>query len=217
MTQQKCYAARANSNQFKNWLAGRGATFVPGKGGHRWIELNGEYSVLPMHAREPKKGLIQGIKEAAGIEGVSVMVKFEYPVMLEPAEEGGFVVTIPDVPEAHTQGGDEPEALLRAVDALETALSFYTDAGQDLPRASKPKRGQHTVRPSAQACLALSIYQTMRDEGVRKSELARRLGWYMPQVDRVLDPNHASRLDQAEAALAALGRRLSVEIEMTGR
>src|SRR5690606_22587392 len=135
-----------------------------------------------------------------------------YPVRLEPAEEGGFVVSFPDVPEAHSQGDDEAEALLRAVDALETALEFYTDEGADVPRASKPRRGQRTVRPSAQACIALLIYQTMRDEGVRKSELARRLGWHMPQVDRLLDTNHASRLDQVETALAALGRRLDVAV-----
>lgn len=140
-------------------------------------------------------------------------MNLNYPVILEPDTNSTVLVSFPDVPEAHTFGDDEAEALLRAVDALETALSFYTDAGKDLPHASKPHHAQHTVRPTAQACLALSIYQTMRDEGVRKSELARRLGWYMPQVDRVLDPNHASRLDQAEAALAALGRSLSVQVE----
>jgi antitoxin HicB len=140
------------------------------------------------------------------------MVNLDYPVHLEPAEEGGFVVTFPDVPEALTQGDDADEALLRAQDALETALEFYTEAGRDLPNAGKPRRGQRTVRPSALACVKLAIYQAMREDGVRKSELARRLGWHMPQVDRLLDLHHVSRLDQAEAALSALGRRLSVQV-----
>ena len=140
------------------------------------------------------------------------MVNLNYPVHLEAADEGGFVVTLPDVPEAITQGEDEDEALLRATDALETALSFYTDAGRDLPNASKAKRGQHTVRPSALACIKLAIYQTMRNQGVKKSELARRLGWHMPQVDRLLDLSHASRIDQAEAALGSLGHRLVVSV-----
>ncbi len=140
------------------------------------------------------------------------MNHLNYPVQLQAAEEGGFVVTFPDVPEAISQAEDTDEALLRAVDALETALEFYTDEGAALPVASKAKRGQATVRPSALACVKLCIYQAMRDEGVRKSELARRLGWHMPQVDRLLDLNHASRLDQAEAALNALGRRLEVSV-----
>lgn len=135
-----------------------------------------------------------------------------YPVDLTPDTDGSVLVSFPDVPEAHTFGEDEDEALLRAADALETALSFYTDDGRDLPNAGKAKRGQRTVRPSALACIKLSIYQTMRDQGVKKSELARRLGWHMPQVDRLLDLNHASRLDQAEAALSSLGRRLEVSV-----
>ncbi|MDP8984617.1 MAG: type II toxin-antitoxin system HicB family antitoxin [Pseudomonadota bacterium] len=137
------------------------------------------------------------------------MVDLNYPVRLAPAVEGGFVVTFPQVPEAITQGDDEDEALLQAVDALETALSFYVDAGRDLPR---PGKGKRVVRPSALACIKLAIYQSMRDEGVRKSELARRLGWHLPQVDRLLDLDHASRLDQAEAALRALGRTLEVKV-----
>jgi len=139
-------------------------------------------------------------------------MNLNYPVCLEAAEEGGYVVTFPDVPEAITQGDDDGEALLRAMDVLETALSFYTDAGRDLPQAGKVKIGQCSVRPSALACIKLSIYQTMRDQGVKKSELARRLGWHMPQADRLLDLNHASRLDQAEAALGSLGRSLAVSV-----
>jgi len=139
-------------------------------------------------------------------------MNLSYPVNLEAAEEGGFVVTFADVPEAITQGEDEAEALLRAADALETALGFYTDAGEVLPVPSKPKRGQPTVSPCAQACIKLGIYQAMREQGVRKSELARRLGWHMPQVDRLLDMRHATRLEHAESALAALGRRLDVVV-----
>ncbi len=52
----------------------------------------------------------------------------------------------------------------------------------------------------------------MREEGLGKAELARRLGRHLPQVDRILDLGHASRLDQVEAALHALGRELSVEV-----
>ncbi len=46
---------------------------------------------------------------------------------------------------------------------------------------------------------------------IKKAELARRLGWHLPQVDRVLDINHRSRLDSMDAALGALDCRLTVE------
>jgi antitoxin HicB len=137
---------------------------------------------------------------------------FDYPVILEQASEGGFVVTFPDVPEAITQGEDEEEALLRAQDALETALSMYVESGRDLPKPTEAQ-GRPTVRPGTLTCAKLALYQTMRSQGVRKAELARRLHWHMPQVDRLLDLDHASRLDQIEQALAVLGKRLTVEID----
>ena len=136
----------------------------------------------------------------------------DYPVNLEVQAEGGYVVIFPDVPEAITQGEDEDEALLYAVDALETALSFYVDSRKPLPSPSKPKRGQRTVRPSALEGAKLGVYQAMTSQGVKKSELARRLGWHMPQVDRLFNLHHASRLDQIEAAARVLGCRLEVTV-----
>jgi antitoxin HicB len=136
-----------------------------------------------------------------------------YPVVLEAQPEGGFVVTFPDVPEAITQGDDAEEALLYAVDALETALSFYVDARKQLPAPSKPKRGQKTVRPSALESAKLGVYQAMTEQGIRKAELARRLGWHMPQVDRLFDVRHASKFEQIEVAASALGKRLVLSVE----
>ncbi|MDE1954755.1 MAG: type II toxin-antitoxin system HicB family antitoxin [Betaproteobacteria bacterium] len=138
---------------------------------------------------------------------------FDYPVVLAPQPDGGFLVSFPDVPEAITQGEDEQEALLVAVDALETALSFYIDARARLPVPGKPRRGQRTVRPSALECAKLGVYRAMTEQGIRKAELARRLGWHMPQVDRLFDLRHASRLDQLEAAARVLGRRIEVRVE----
>jgi antitoxin HicB len=136
---------------------------------------------------------------------------FDYPVVLEAQAEGGFVATFPDVPEAITQGEDADETLLYAVDALETALSFYVEARRPLPVPSAAE-GRPTVRPSALESAKLGVYQAMTEQGVRKAELARRLGWHMPQVDRLLDLRHASRLDQIEAAARALGRVVEVRV-----
>ncbi|MDP2788184.1 MAG: type II toxin-antitoxin system HicB family antitoxin [Pseudomonadota bacterium] len=135
---------------------------------------------------------------------------FDYPVTLAP-DDGTVLVTFPDVPEAITFGADEDEALLQAIDALETALSFYIEARKPLPVPSAAD-GRPTVRPSALECAKLGVYQAMTEQGIRKSELARRLGWHLPQVDRLFDLNHASRFDQIEAAARALGRHVEVRV-----
>ncbi|WP_308389270.1 type II toxin-antitoxin system HicB family antitoxin [Acidithiobacillus sp. AMEEHan] len=140
------------------------------------------------------------------------MSDFDFPVVLHPQPEGGFVVFFPDIPEAITQGEDEDEALLVAADALETALSMYVDERKPLPVPSSPMKGQKTVSPSALECAKLGLYRAMLEQGIRKAELARRLGWHLPQVDRLFDLNHASRLDQIEAAARALGRHIEVRV-----
>lgn len=56
------------SSEFKRWLAAQGATFEPGKGSHLKVELNGKSSVLPMHNKDLKKGLAEGIKKQLGLK-----------------------------------------------------------------------------------------------------------------------------------------------------
>ena len=136
---------------------------------------------------------------------------FDYPVTLTP-DEGTVLVTFADVPEAITFGLDEDEALLQAVDALESALTFYIEDRKPLPTPSKPKKGQKTVRPSALECGKLGVYQAMTEQGIKKSELARRLGWHMPQIDRLFNLRHASKLDQIEAAASVLGKHVKLHI-----
>ena len=134
-----------------------------------------------------------------------------YPVELTPDSNGTLMVTFPDFPEAATFGDDEADALLRAVDALETVLAARIDDRDDIPLPSAPERRACVALPALTAAKVL-LYRAMREAGVRKADLARRLGWQGPQVDRLLDLGHASRLDQIEQALAALGKRLTVDI-----
>lgn len=138
------------------------------------------------------------------------MGAIEYPAVLKAAPEGGYTVSFPDVPEALTQGDDRDEALLNARDALETALELYSDAGEALPRSGKAKRGQVMISASPLATLKFQIYRLMKAKHMRKADLARKLGWHMPQVDRLLDIRHASKLDQIEAAARVLGKEVRV-------
>ena len=64
--------------------------------------------------------------------------------------------------------------------------------------------------------LKMLLYRVMRERKLRKASLARRLGWKGPQVDRLFDLRHASRLDQLEAAFAALGKRIEVVVSDAG-
>lgn len=135
---------------------------------------------------------------------------FNYPVIITP-DGDTFMVTFPDIPEAITFGHTKQEALEMAVDALETGLSFYIDDRKPLPMPSL-RPDLLCIRPSALESIKLAVYQEMVNQGVRKAELARRLGWKAPQVDRLFDLGHASRLDQLEAAAKVLGKQIDVSL-----
>ena len=131
-----------------------------------------------------------------------------YPVTLEP-DEGTILVTFPDLPGA-TFGDDEDDALLRAVDCLETILMSYMDNREDIPKPS-PANGRPTVEPTMLGSLKIGVYTAMRARGWRKADLARALAVDPRQVDRLLDLRHRSPLAQMEAALAACGKVARVE------
>jgi antitoxin HicB len=91
-------------------------------------------------------------------------------------------------------------------------MSLMSDR-QSIPRACKPRGGQRAVALPALAAAKVALYEAMRDRGVRKTELARRLGVHLPQVDRLLDLRHGSRLDQVEDALRAVGKELVLTVQ----
>ncbi len=135
-----------------------------------------------------------------------------YAAALIPDPDGGFTVGFRDVPEAITEGDTREEALLRAEDALESALAMYVAAKEPLPVPSRPMPGEALVPLSALGMAKAALYEAMREQGVGRAELGRRLRWHLPQINRVLDLRHASRMEQVEAALAALGLRLVVDV-----
>ncbi|MGA3188868.1 MAG: type II toxin-antitoxin system HicB family antitoxin [Bryobacteraceae bacterium] len=100
-----------------------------------------------------------------------------------------------------------------ALDALETAFIALMSDRSPIPEPSRIKRGMDSVTLPALAEAKISLYREMLAADMRKAELARRLGWHKPQVDRLLDLRHDSPLDQMERAFAALGKRVRIAIE----
>jgi antitoxin HicB len=137
----------------------------------------------------------------------------EYPAKFtRDRKAGGFVVTFPDVPGAITQGDAAAEAMTMASEALELALTFYTEKSRDLPVASEPGRGMRMMRVPALSEAKFRLYTALKAAGLRKIDLARRMKCSPSQVDRLLDIAHHSKLDQIETAFAAIGKRLAIEV-----
>jgi len=99
----------------------------------------------------------------------------------------------------------------------ETALSLIMEKGMDIPLpGSAPRVGRkvHMISlPSVIDDAKVELYRALKASGVRKSDLARRMGIHKQQVERLLDMDHTSRIEQLEAAFRALQLRMVVEVQ----
>jgi antitoxin HicB len=138
-------------------------------------------------------------------------MRYLYPVILTEDQDSGFIVSFPDVPEALTEGETRTEALSEAADALVSALGGYVEAKRDIPLPSGPDAGQAVVALPALTAAKLALYTAMRHQHVSNVELARRLGVSETVVRRLTHPDHYSKIERVELALAALGKHLVVE------
>jgi len=61
--------------------------------------------------------------------------------------------------------------------------------------------------------LAWQLEQAMKEQGITKMEMARRMKTSRAQLDRLLDPhNDKVQLDTMQRAVAAVGRKLHMEL-----
>ena len=70
--------------------------------------------------------------------GGASMKKLFYPALFHKAEEGGFWISFPDIPECLTQGNDMSQAYEMAIDALGLALTCREKEQQPFPASSDP-------------------------------------------------------------------------------
>ena len=142
------------------------------------------------------------------------MERFEYAVALTPADEGGFVVTCRDLPQLVTQGESVPDALAMAADAMDEVFAAYMLAKLDFPHPSKPRHDEHRVAPPAKTVAKTVLYVALRESGISNVQLAKRLGVDEKEVRRLLDPHYASKLPRIAQAVALLGKRLVIGLDV---
>ena len=125
---------------------------------------------------------------------------------------GGYVVTFPDFGYGVTQGETDAEAMERAQDLLMLTIGDYIREGKPLPRPSRRRGAKFRPVPlPALRCAKVDLYVAFHASRLTKAEFARRIGIPKTHIARLFSLRHHSRLDQIEAALRALGKRLHVE------
>ncbi|AGI32715.1 TPA: type II toxin-antitoxin system HicB family antitoxin [Mannheimia haemolytica] len=135
-----------------------------------------------------------------------------YPALFTPAEEGGFVVTFPDLPEAITQGDTFEEAMEMAEDVLLSCVEIYFDEDRRFPLTRPVNTDEVPVFMPESIYAKVLLHNTMQEQAVSKAEIARLTNIRPPEVQRILAPRHITKIDTIGRILASLGKPLQLSL-----
>lgn len=139
-------------------------------------------------------------------------MEFTYPVHIHGPEPNEWVAEFPDFPEALTSGESPNDTLLNAIDCLEEAVAARIDDNEEIPEPSEIGPATFSVTLGGQMTLKASLYHAMREAGISKTDLARRLEVNEKEVRRMLDPHHGTKLPSLEQALEYLGKKIVLRV-----
>lgn len=143
-------------------------------------------------------------------------MRFAYPIevrAMTPDEGGGFLVEFPDWGGAVTDGRDMDEAIFNAHDCLEEMIAYCLRRKLPIPEPS-PAGNRRLIEPEAGLALKAALWLALQEQGIALSELARRLGDISEmQVERLLNPRLKAHSELIHRSLAALGKRVVIELE----
>jgi antitoxin HicB len=130
------------------------------------------------------------------------MFAFAYPAKLTVGSDGRVLVEVVDLPCVGTDGKHEREALEEAMDAFGSGLSIRLSRREEIPSPSAAKRKNRLVPVPLRLAPKVALWLAMRDQEVNNSELVRR----------ILDPRRATKPEMVQAALAVLGKQMTLEV-----
>jgi antitoxin HicB len=136
----------------------------------------------------------------------------KYPAKFEAGETGAVIVTFRDIPEAIAQGDDEADAHTEGASALLTAMDFYFEDRRPVPAPSEPIEGERLIELPLSASAKVMLLNEMLAQKVRPVDLARLMDLKPQEVNRIVDLNHATKIDTLAAAFKAMGRELDLVV-----
>ncbi|MTD26241.1 hypothetical protein [Erwinia sorbitola] len=141
---------------------------------------------------------------------------FKYPASVSYDEETqSYEISFPDFDTLSSVAFAEEDIELEALDGLTAAIGESISSRQPIPAPSQAEEDDILIHLPVLTCLKAALHNAMIQSGTRKADLARKLNMKGPQIDRLLDVEHASKVEALEQALYLLGREVSVAIRIT--
>lgn len=127
-------------------------------------------------------------------------------------DTGQFEISFRDFSNLHSVALTEDDIELEARDGLVAAIGDLIDSRIPVPEPTAAHEGDIVIHLPVLVCLKAALHNAMISTGTRKADLARKLNQKAPQIDRLLDVGHASKVETLEQALYLLGYEVSVSV-----
>ncbi|MFS2225547.1 hypothetical protein [Pantoea sp. B65] len=139
---------------------------------------------------------------------------FTFPATVNFDEEtGSYAISFRDFNALQTEAFSEDDIELEAIEGLTAAIGEYIESRIPIPEPEPAVAGEFIVHLPVLTCLKAALHNAMIQTGTRKADLARKLNHKGPQIDRLLDVAHASKVETLEQALYLLGYEVSVSVK----
>ncbi|KHE05318.1 type II toxin-antitoxin system HicB family antitoxin [Citrobacter braakii] len=138
---------------------------------------------------------------------------FKYPATVSFDEDTGqYEIVYRDFNNLHSVALTEDDIELEARDGITSMIGDLIDSRVPIPEPSAAQDGDIVVHLPVLICMKAALHNAMINTGTRKADLARKLNQKGPQIDRLLDVSHASKVETLEQALYLLGYEVEVSV-----
>ncbi len=141
------------------------------------------------------------------------MANFNFPCQFIKVEDGTIIIKCRDLPELLSWPDKGESVETWAKHAVMDTLAFRIKDGLKVPYASKAKKGEFVVQLTPTEEAKILLHNEMLSAGVSRTALAQKAELSLPEVTRLLNLKHNTKIDSIASALNSLDRKFSLTVE----
>ena len=136
------------------------------------------------------------------------MSGFNFACKFQKIEDGTEIIKCRDLPEllSWTNEGETLKAWARY--AVEDCIMFRMRDGEIIPEASDPKPGEYVVRLTLNEEAKILLHNEMLKEKLSHADLAKMINLGLPDVTRLLNLKHKTKIETIVSVLNTMGKDL---------
>ena len=140
------------------------------------------------------------------------MAGFNFSCKFLKVEDGTEIIKCRDLPELLSWPEDGETLEQWAKYAVEDCIAFRIKDGEIIPEASDPEPGEYVVKLTTSEEAKILLHNEMVKGNISRAEFARRANMRLPDVTRLLNIKHQTKLDTIASALQVVGKQLKLSV-----